>query len=92
MSKATPRPRGYLVFTTHDMDEVDATFVPEDQTEILDLLRNHKDRKSDITIQEAFSKWIDKNPTLQWNTQTRCHFKWPFNNHEILGTFYHIVC
>lgn len=83
------KPRGYLVFTTHDEDEVDATFVPEDQEEILKILRRSNDPVSE------FSEWVEIHHKeewyLRWHTQTACAFEWPFNDHHILGTFYHIV-
>lgn len=81
--------KGYLVFTTHDMDEVDATFVPEDHAEILKCLRTQDDPMI------AFSEWQEKfhkEPWYKkWWTQTNCEMEWPFNSYNILGTFHHIV-
>jgi hypothetical protein len=93
---SAPRPKGYLVFTTHDRDENDATFVPETETEIIEKLRSHGDTVSDDQIQDLFGRWADKfyksDPHKgRWHTQTRCEFPWPFNDKEILGTFYHLV-
>jgi hypothetical protein len=88
------KPKGYLVFTTHDGDEMDATFVPKEETDVIDLLNRHV--AGDISHDEVmvrFSRWRngDGDELLEWNTQTRCRTLWPFNDVEILGTYYHMV-
>lgn len=93
------RPRGYLVFTTHDGDELDATFIPEDQTEVLDIIRAVHDTESMESAVGAFNEWTDQywdseTDTLlvtQWKTQTYCNESWPFNDMEIVGTLYLLV-
>lgn len=81
--------KGYLVFTSHDGDEIDATFVPETETEIIAILTAHV---SDDAVMEAWGNWFDAHrDALHWHTQTRCNFNWPFNDYTIIGTFYHSV-
>ena len=86
--------RGYLVFTTHDRDELDTTFVPESETKVLDALRKHDGRQiTDDHIQQIFTEWVDNQQPepVRWWSQTRCEFSWPFNGYTILGTFYFLV-
>lgn len=82
---------GYLVFTTHDGDECDATFVPKSEEMLLNQFREAKCQKDEEDLQEVFAKWKGENEVVDWRTQTRCETKWPFNNHVILGTFFLLV-
>jgi len=84
---------GYLVYTTHDQDEVDATFVPETETAIIKELREHaRGKVSDDRIQELFNAWAEDQPgDLRWHSQSNCEEQWPFNDLHILGTFYFLV-
>lgn len=88
--------RGYLVFTTHDRDEVDATFVPETEVELIERLKNPDGPDYDDSLERTFSDWeigleAAGIEPIRWHSQTRCHEAWPFNGFEILGTFYHLV-
>lgn len=93
------KPKGYLVFTTHDKDEVDATFVPETEEGILKALNGISSPAKpgeDDALMKRWSEWQQEQESkgiepLFWHTQTRCKFPWPFNNHDILGTFYLLV-
>lgn len=91
--------KGYLVFTTHDMDEVDAVFIPAGESIITGFkaIKNQKDME---LMQGRFAEWQDKfqDPVtgtsaglLRWHSQTMCQEEWPFQNHTILGTFYIMV-
>lgn len=83
--------KGYLIFTTHDGDEVDATFITDKK--LFDQLYACKSND------DAYSLWIkalvadDKyyKKENRWATQTRCNTKWPFNDVKILGTYYLLV-
>jgi hypothetical protein len=85
--------KGYILFTTHDRDELDATFIPDGPgTEA--LIKQLYDIKSDRDMEkalEAFFDWKEKTKTTSWATQTRCFKQWPFNNVQVLGTFYCLV-
>lgn len=89
------KPQGYLVFTTHDGDAADATFVPADNTPLIDCLRSVNSTESMEDAVETFNEWINsvyKTPAyIHWSTQTYCENPWPFNDYEILGTFYLLV-
>ena len=88
----TSRPKGYLVFTTHDMDELDATFIPEDvDKELLNALRDMHDTKSMEHARSLFDTWKSEHETQDFFIQARCEQPWPFNNHEIIKTFYLLV-
>jgi hypothetical protein len=86
---------GYLVFTTHDRDELDATFFPlEGNSDLLDKLQKVYPTDANDIYLEAWNEWIvtpgNGNP-VTWSTQSRCKEPWPFNNYNILGTFYLLV-
>ena len=85
------KPKGYLVFTTHDGDEIDATFVPENEKKIISrLMAISTDREMETAVVH-FNEWSEKHAPAKWFTQTRYVKKWPFNDHHILGTFYLLV-
>jgi len=88
---------GYLVFTTHDGDEIDANFLentPSNKAFFDDLLATEND-------DDILDKWVKYEnqlyPTTEsrkinrfW-TQTRCNEDWPFNDVKILKVYYLLV-
>jgi hypothetical protein len=84
------KPKGFLVFTTHDRDEISAYFVPHTEAGIIEKLKAAED-----SIMGEFGEWLQANPFIEkecrFHIQTECHEAWPFNDYHILGTFYHLV-
>lgn len=97
VSVVEPVKRGYIFFTTEFPDEMYGRFIPETETELIAVF---KATDSEQTMREAHDKYIEwadecdkakiKHP--RFHSQTRCEEDWPFNDYEILGTFYGIEC
>ena len=85
--------RGFLVFTTHDRNKVDATFVPVDAIIIAQI----RFCGTEEEMLDLWSKWevaeegAGRKPT-KWSMQSAREELWPFNAKIILGTFYIRVC
>jgi hypothetical protein len=80
--------KGYLIFTTHDGDELDARFVTDEK--LFKAFNNCKDNDEAIDV---WDKWIDKNEVNEkdeWYVMTlgRTITEWNFNDIEVLGTYY----
>jgi hypothetical protein len=78
--------RGYLVFTTHDGDELDATLI----TDKIFFKKLKMCQSNDEAIQ-LWDKWCQKNNNpKRWYVMTlgRTITKWSFNNIKILDTYY----
>ena len=82
--------KGYLIFTSHDGDEIDAIFT-EDK-ELFDRLCSdevdNNDKAMDIwTEHQNDHDGIYKNKS-RFSAQAPGKYKWPFNDIKILGTYY----
>jgi hypothetical protein len=89
-----PRERGYLVFTTHDGDENDATFYPEteENTEWFDRLCASGDNDKALEIyNELDDLYGTPSQPVSWHSQTLCTELWPFNDKIVLKTYYLLV-
>jgi len=91
--------KGYLIFTTHDGDEVDATFITDKK--LFDKLYATGGRTTKGNpVDDAYMIWsadVQRNNAKyykkenRWATQTYCNQPWPFNDVEVLGTYYLLV-
>ena len=82
--------KGYLIFTTHDGDELDATFTTDKV-----LFEALKACQSNEEAIEVWSKWYDTNGNKinkndEWYVMTlgRTITEWNFSNIKVLGTYY----
>jgi hypothetical protein len=80
--------KGYLVFTTHDGDEVSVYFLPESDKEIFEKLA--ESGTNDEALKTFYDNYGNKEPERFW-TQTLCNEPWPFSNYEIIGTHYFLT-
>lgn len=79
---------GYLVFTTHDGDELDATLVPKEIYDKLKTADGHEEAgRIWSECQEPFIKTRKDN----YFAQAPGSYEWPYNDVKILGTFYLLV-
>ena len=82
--------KGYLIFTTHDGDELDATFI--DDKDFFDKLISDEVKDNE----KAFDLWVEykgehKDLNNDFYTQAPGNEDWPFNDVTILGTYYILV-
>ena len=81
--------KGYLVFTTHDRDEVDATLVTDKA--LFDSLRATKNNDEalktwcDYKVAHDKEMWAKGN---RYSARAPGEYQWPFNDVKVLGTFY----
>jgi hypothetical protein len=76
--------KGYLVFTTSDGDEVHATLITDE-----DLFNKLKSSKNN---DEAMDFWCSTDHDgKSFFAQAPGNYKWPFNNVEIIDTYYLLV-
>lgn len=74
--------KGYLLFTSRDHHPgVDATFIPE-TSELVPILNEVTD---DDTMEHAL---CELRTSIEWEGKLYEKGDWPFNDKEILGTFY----
>lgn len=87
--KNTPT-TGYLIFTTHDMDELDATLITDKQLfKQLIALKNPNRNDKALEIWNNYQNEHSKLKTYLF--QAPGNYQWPFNNTKILGTYYLLV-
>ena len=85
--------RGFLVFTTHDRNKVDATFVPVDAIIITQIrLCGTEEGMLDLWSKWEVAEEGDGRKPTKWSMQSAREELWPFNAKIILGTFYIRVC
>jgi len=83
--------KGYLIFTTHDGDELDVTFIEDKEFFEKLTLDKTLDNRCDLwceyknTHKEVYK---DKN---RYFAQAPGNYKWPFNDITVLGTYYLLV-
>jgi len=82
--------KGYLIFTTHDGDELDATFTTDKI--LFEALNACQSNEEAILV---WSQWYDAigdkiNEDDRWYVMTlgRTLTEWNFNDIEVLGTYY----
>lgn len=51
---------GYLVFTTHDGDELDATFIPESEVALIEQFKSAKNQRDEEVLQGDFAACVDR--------------------------------
>jgi hypothetical protein len=87
--------KGYLIFTTHDGDELDATLITD--AEFFNQLKTCEDNDAAIQL---WDKWCQREADDErrkaderWYVMTlgRTITEWPFNDLEVLDTYYFIV-
>jgi hypothetical protein len=89
------RRKGYLIFTTHDGDELDATFITDKVlydrlcSSEVESNENALDIWSEFENTPAYDKMDRK--TDHWFAQAPGNYPWPFTDVEVLGTYYILV-
>jgi hypothetical protein len=85
--------KGYLIFTTHDGDELDATFIED---------KEFFERLTSDEVQDnegAFRLWVEYQGAHEevYKTKNRYfaqapgNYEWPFSDVTVLGTYYLLV-
>lgn len=74
----------YLLFTSHDSDEIDAKIISK---KIYDKLKKTKNNDEAL---EIINKYDDEiiGTINSYFAQAPGEYNWPFNNYKILGTYY----
>ena len=84
--------KGYLIFTSHDGDEIDATFITDKA--LFDRLCSDEVKNNDDACKiweevsgsdECFKK------VNRFFAQAPGNYKWPFNDVKVLGTYYILI-
>ena len=81
--------KGYLIFTSHDGNKIDATFIEDkkffnrlcsdevdNNDKAMDIWTEYQNNSDEILSKDYFS------------AQAPGNYKWPFNDVRILGTYY----
>ena len=86
-------PEGYLVFTTHDGDELDATFVPVEDKDLIDKLKSVHGPRCSLEVGFLWTEYQNAHPRQRhdYSAQAPGFYPWPFNDMKILGTYYLLV-
>ena len=82
--------KGYLIFTSHDSDEIDATFIEDKK--LFDKLCSDEVCNND----KAMNLWTEYQNNHDetclnkncFSAQAPGNYKWPFNDVKVLGTYY----
>lgn len=87
--------KGYLIFTTHDRDELDATFITDTEffKQLLALPYKNNPTQINEDVMSLWTEYRNKHPNLKrgYFAQAPGDYKWPFKDVEILGTYYILV-
>jgi len=85
--------KGYLVFTTHDGDELDATLVPVEDKDVFDKLKLVHGLRCFEEVGKIWIEYLNANPTRRqaFSAQAPGCYLWPFNDVEVLETYYLLI-